>query len=343
MGTVMMKSMSTEGEILVSVVMPMRNAEAYVQDALQSVLQEHGIEFEVVVVDDGSTDRSRALVLALGDRRVRVIDGPCKGFAASLNTGLRAARGHAVIQCDADDRLPIGRLPRQWAWLMAHPDHAAVCAAFSTIDSKGRAIADMGERIGLAEQDIQSELSAGITRTSLCTYMLRREVFERVGYLRKYFETSPDIDFQFRLGEQLRVGYDPFNSYYYRLHDESITHTQASARRIFFEQTCHLFQQQRLSRGSDDLSDGNPPTPPLHTQHAGPGSADQIQGMLVGEAWRTFAAGQSTDALALAWRAVTKNPRAMSAWRALLLIGFRSMRRALLGSKDAKTQGDLTK
>ena len=325
----MMKSMSTEGEILVSVVMPMRNAEAYVQDALQSVLQEHGIEFEVVVVDDGSTDRSRALVLALGDRRVRVIDGPCKGFAASLNTGLRAAHGRAVVQCDADDRLPIGRLPRQWEWLMAHPAHAAVCAAFSTIDSKGRAIADMGERIGLAEQDIQSELSTGVTRTSLCTYMLRREVFDQIGYLREYFESSPDIDFQLRIGEQLRVGYDPFNSYYYRLHDESVTHSQTTVRRIFFEQTCRRFQQQRLSRGSDDLFDGNPPAAPIQASSAPPGSASHIQGMLVGEAWRTFAAGQTTSALGLAWRAVVKKPVAIAAWRALLLIALRGLLRAL--------------
>lgn len=329
--------------VLISVVMPMRNAETYVQDALQSVLQEHGIEFEVVVVDDGSTDRSRSLVLALGDKRVRVIDGPCQGFAASLNTGLRAARGRAVVQCDADDRLPMGRLPRQWAWLMAHPEHAAVCAAFCTMDAKGRAIADMGERIGRTEQDIQSELSAGVTRTSLCTYMLKREVFEQIGYLREYFETSPDIDFQMRLGEQLRVGYDPFNSYYYRLHDDSITHIQATARRVFFEHTCHVFQQQRLNRGNDDLSEGNPPEPPSIAGHEAPGAVNQIQGMLVGEAWRKFSAGRISDALDLSWRAVANKPTAISAWRAFLLIALRGLGHALKGSKSKGDPGDLTK
>lgn len=338
-----MNNKFADSHILVSVVMPMRNAEAYVQDALQSILQEHAIEFEVVVVDDGSTDKSRSLVSAMADSRVRIIDGPCQGFAASLNTGLRAARGRAVIQCDADDRIPIGRLPRQWAWLMAHPEHAAVCAAFSTMDAQGRAIADMGPRIGLAEQDIHSELSAGVTRTSLCTYMLRREVFDQIGYLRGYFETSPDIDFQMRLGEQLRVGYDPFNSYYYRLHDESITHSQATARRVFFEQTCHVFQQQRLSRGSDDLSDGNPPTPPSKNGHVAPGAVSHIQGMLVGEAWRTFVAGRTTDALGLAWRATAKNPSAITAWRALLLIALRGLFRGLRRSKAKIDQGDFTK
>lgn len=338
-----MNDRSINPDILVSVVVPMRNAEAYVQDALQSILQEHGIEFEVIVVDDGSTDRSRSLVIAMADSRVRIIDGPCQGFAASLNTGLRAVRGLAVVQCDADDRIPIGRLPRQWAWLMAHPEHAAVCAAFSTMDTKGRAIADMGPRIGLAEQDIQSELSAGVTRTSLCTYMLRREVFNQIGYLRGYFETSPDIDFQMRLGEQLRVGYDPFNSYYYRLHDESITHSQATARRVFFEQTCHVFQQQRLIRGSDDLSDGNPPTPPSKNGHAAPGAVSHIQGMLVGEAWRTFVAGRTTDALVLAWRATAENPIGISAWRALLLIALRGLFRGPRGSKSKVDQGGVTK
>ncbi len=338
-----MSSYSGNPETLVSVVMPMRNAEAYVQDALASILQEQGIQFEVVVVDDGSSDRSRALVLAMADPRVRVIDGPCNGFAASLNTGLRAARGRAVVQCDADDRLPIGRLPRQWAWLMAHPEHAAVCAAFSTIDSKGRDIADMGERIGRAEQDIQSELCTGVARTSLCTYMLRRDVFDKIGYLREYFETSPDIDFQFRLGEQLRVGYDPFNSYYYRLHDHSITHSQASVRRIFFEQTCHLFQQQRLARGTDDLSEGNPPEPPAKAGHAAPGAVTHIQGMLVGEAWRTFAAGRTMAALSLAWRAVAQQPGTMAAWKALSLIAVRGLVRRLRAAKIVRDQSDLNK
>ena len=102
---------------LVSVVIPMKNAEPYVREAVESVLKQEGVELEVIVVEDGSTDQSEAVVRSIDDPRIRIIPGPQKGIAAAFNAGLTEAKGEFVARCDADDVFPPGRL----AWLLPRP------------------------------------------------------------------------------------------------------------------------------------------------------------------------------------------------------------------------------
>ena len=88
---------------LVSVIMPLYNAERYVTAAARSVLEQTYRHLELVVVDDGSTDRGPELVRALGDDRVRVVTQPNGGEAAARNAGLDLARGEYIAWQDADD------------------------------------------------------------------------------------------------------------------------------------------------------------------------------------------------------------------------------------------------
>jgi len=130
----------------VSVIVPMLNGEEFIEEALRSILREAGVPLEVVVIDDGSTDRSREIIEAIGDARVRVVDGPRKGISACLNAGIAAARGEIIMRCDADDVYPAGRILRQVSWLTDHPLQDAVAGAFSTIDPGGRLVAKVGKR-----------------------------------------------------------------------------------------------------------------------------------------------------------------------------------------------------
>ena len=82
---------------LLSVLIPMRNAEPYVAAALDSVLSQRDVQLEVVIIDDGSTDRSVQIVEQINDPRVRIIRGPRKGIAAAFNAGLAAARGEIRV------------------------------------------------------------------------------------------------------------------------------------------------------------------------------------------------------------------------------------------------------
>lgn len=308
----------------------MRNAEAYVADALASILQETRVALEVVVVDDGSTDRSRECVVRLGDSRVRLVDGPCRGIAAGMNAGLAAAQGSIVMRCDADDLYPTERIARQTAWLAAHPAHGAVCGAFSTIDARGRAVAQLLALHDREQLDVHEELRRGITRTHLCTYAIRRTALELAGPFREYFETGEDIDFALRLGEACKVGYLPDNAYVYRLHEESVTHSQRAVRRVFFEQTARDFQAQRRESGSDALMRGTPPQPPQGGAHEASSARTQIRGMLIGQSWADLRNRRRLSALSHAWRASLATPlRAAGWWNLLKIVLTVALRRGL--------------
>jgi glycosyltransferase involved in cell wall biosynthesis len=308
----------------VSVIVPMLNADAYIEDALRSILQERDVSIEVIVVDDGSIDNSRQLAASLGDARVRIVDGPRKGISASLNTGIEASCGSIVMRCDADDLYPEGRIRRQVAWLEENPEHDALCGAFSTIDRAGRVISQLVPRDTKTFKSIEGELRRGKSRTHLCTFAIRKRVFERIGMFREYFETGEDIDFQYRLGEVFRVAYEPMDNYFYRLHGASITHSRSSRRRVFFDDMALEFQRQRLSAGADALQLGKAPAPPVDTNSPAGSLSMQMHGMLVGQSWRDLAEGRVRASVGRAWRAVETHPLQLSSWMNFAKILFRA-------------------
>lgn len=305
---------------LVSVVVPMHNAEGYISATLASILQEHDVPLEVVVVNDGSTDTSLERVCAIDDERIRVVNGSGKGVAAAMNVGLAAARGEIIVRCDADDLCPVKRLTQQVDWLSKHPEFGAVCGSFATINTRGRPIArlDCGKDAG----EITEELCNGITRTHLCTFAVRVEVLQAVGGFRQYFHTAEDIDLQLRIGELCRVWYVPDIQYHYRLHDTSLTHTQSNVEREFFESIAREFQRQRRTQGGDDLQRGSPPTPPQGSTKTMK-SAEHVQGLLIGSAWREHGSGKKLRALIIGMRSVIVQPSNMAAWRSLLTLAVK--------------------
>lgn len=99
-------------ESLISVLMPVRNAEATLPLSLESIRRQRGVRWECVVVDDGSSDQSRDCIArtAQRDARVRYIEQPPLGIVAALNRGLAACRGELVARMDADDVMRGDRL-----------------------------------------------------------------------------------------------------------------------------------------------------------------------------------------------------------------------------------------
>ncbi|MFP3854512.1 MAG: glycosyltransferase [Anaerolineales bacterium] len=112
----------------VSVVMPCFNAEDTVEEAVESLLSGSWADFEIIAVDDGSTDGtlSRLHALAAVDDRVKPLGRPHRGLIEALNAGWRASRGELVARMDADDRCHPDRLRKQVEMLRGHPGLAAV-------------------------------------------------------------------------------------------------------------------------------------------------------------------------------------------------------------------------
>ena len=305
---------------VVSIIMPMYNAERFVTAALASLLQEQTIPIEVIVVDDGSTDASCKRVKQMQDDRILLLHSPHQGTANTLNLALSAVQGEIVMRCDADDRFPPHRIAEQVEWLTQHPEYGAVCGSFTTMDVNEQEI--LAFNCGNESMDITAELQQGITRAHLGTFAIRREVLQTIGGCRSYFRSGEDIDVQLRIAEVCRVWYQPASRYQYRLHATSLTHTLNSEERNFFDKIAREFRHQRAAQGTDALQQGCPPIPPKGTHVL---DANQhIQGLLLGKSWHEHSTGQKLKAIMTGLQSIGVRPQGLAAWRNLLVLLLKS-------------------
>ena len=233
----------------VSVVMPVYDAEAYLGLALDSILAQTFLDFELIAVDDGSRDGSRALLerCAARDPRVRVIVRPHAGVSATLNAGLALARGALIARMDADDVAHPERLARQVAHLRAHREIVALGTEVEVIDPQGWPIRTLG--VPLDHDAIDTALLRGRGEALVHPVaMFRREALEAVGGYRGAFDHAEDIDLYLRLAERGRLANLPETLLQYRHHLRNTTHAcEHEHRRIVNE----VLREARLRRGLD--------------------------------------------------------------------------------------------
>jgi glycosyltransferase involved in cell wall biosynthesis len=182
----------------VSVVIPAFNAEWCVGRAVDSVLAQRFRDFELLVVDDGSTDGTVA-VLARYERLLRVVSKPNGGLSSARNAGIRASRGRYVAFLDADDWWLPGKLERQVALMTSRPDLAFCSTAARTEDPAGallgvwecRAATDSA----LASIFVVNSFVAG----SGSAVLARRDALDRAGGFDESLRSLEDIDMWMRL------------------------------------------------------------------------------------------------------------------------------------------------
>lgn len=121
-----------------SILLPVHNARPHLEQVLSDLLAQTFRDFEIIAVDDGSTDGSAGLLKSCDDKRLRVISFPeNRGLVAALNAGLAEARGEWVARQDADDRCRGDRLERQHGLILGHPDAVLVYSTARLINEYG--------------------------------------------------------------------------------------------------------------------------------------------------------------------------------------------------------------
>lgn len=213
---------------LVSVVTPVFNGERFLADAIGSVLAQTYRRFELIVVDDGSTDGSVALARSFPD--VRVLEQDHAGPGAARNAGIAASRGELLAFLDADDLMPVDKLEVQVAYLKSHPDVGCVL---------GRQVLFAEHAVDLPpafappiSSDRHPEL---LERGSLqpLSLMARRSVFDRVGEFSREF--GEDLDWLARVwGSGIRVEVVDAVVVHRRVHDANLTHETRASRLAMF-------------------------------------------------------------------------------------------------------------
>src|SRR5262249_42501399 len=159
-------------------VMPVYNRERFVREAIDSVLAQTFADFELVVVDDGSTDGTAGVVGAIEDPRLRWVARPHRGVAATMNAGLREARGRYVARLDSDDVWLPDMVETQVAVLEARPDVDVVYARGQGMEVDGTPTTHVwGFGPRWADDPLRSQLHGDFTCN--ITAVARRECLER--------------------------------------------------------------------------------------------------------------------------------------------------------------------
>jgi glycosyltransferase involved in cell wall biosynthesis len=190
---------------LVTVLMPMYNAQAFLGEAIESILEQSYADFEFLIIDDGSTDASALLAreYAKGDRRIEIIGRERGGYVAALNYGLNFARGRYIARMDADDICEPERLERQVARMEAEPDLVVLGSCANAIDPHGRMLGAFD--VPLRHEDLEAAHLRGESSIHHPSAMIRQEALERVGRYREALAPAEDFDLWLRLGEVGRL------------------------------------------------------------------------------------------------------------------------------------------
>jgi glycosyltransferase involved in cell wall biosynthesis len=236
----------------VSVVMSVYNGARYLHAAVESVLSQQGVVFEFVIIDDGSTDESGAILdeYAARDARVRVIHQDNTGLTRALIRGCSEARGVFIARQDADDVSLPGRLATL-ANLMRSDDRLAfVSSHVHVVDPDGERLlthtppSDPHEATALLFEGKSGPPGHG-------SVMFRRDVYEAVGGYRTEFYFAQDCDLWLRLGEQGMLGYVPEVLYQYRVAPESISGNLHPSK-LAFAESVHACRMLRLRGVSEE-------------------------------------------------------------------------------------------
>ena len=213
----------------VSVIMPVYNGAGYLQAAVTSILGQSFSDFEFIIVDDGSRDRTGEILraAAASDTRIRVVSQENRGIAPSLNTGLALATGDLVARMDADDIALPHRFEQQVAFLRDHPECGLVGGQILFTDPDDRPLMRLVHPLNHAE--MVSVMMGGSASLAHPTVMFRRALAQEIGGYSLDFEHAEDIDFFLRLSERAEIANLPDVVLRYRQHWASIGFTKAKA------------------------------------------------------------------------------------------------------------------
>jgi hypothetical protein len=258
------------------------NVERYVGEAVESVLAQTFSDFELVVVDDGSTDSTPAILdrYTAEDSRIRVIRQRNAGMVTALNVGCGVARGALIARLDADDVALPDRLAHQVAFLCDNQDHGLVGGGSIKTDRDGREIA----RVSYPTTDAEVKRSL----TSTCPFehsavTMRAEGLRALGGYREAFASVADYDLWLRFSERWCLTNLASPVVRYRIHPAqmSVSSIHALAVLTVAAQRAHAARRG----GHSDPTEGVREITPQVLESLGIGADDVTRGVVTTACW----------------------------------------------------------
>lgn len=209
-----------KGFLKVTVLLPVFNSEKYLRQAIDSILNQTFKNFELLIINDGSTDGSNIIINSYSDERIRVLDN-CEnvGLTASRNRGLQEARGEYVALLDSDDIAYSTRLYDQVTFLEKNKDFGLIASWANIIDETSNTTGEIWKYDASPEKIISILLFHNYFVQS--AVMLRKSCLPAECY--RNFQLAEDYDFWVRIARNTRVWNLQKVLIGYRIHKESIS------------------------------------------------------------------------------------------------------------------------
>lgn len=203
----------------ITVLMAVHNEELHLAEAISSILNQTFKDFELIIINDASTDSSQKILNSFTDKRIKIITNKQNmGLTKSLNKGIRLAVGKYIARMDGDDIAQPERLTKQIAFLNTHPNHGAVSTRYILINDNGQFIKK--KNIPLNHETIMQYL---YVYNPIChpSAMIRKECFEKLGLYNENYIVSQDYDLWFRVSSEYKLANLPDYLIFVRYDDEN--------------------------------------------------------------------------------------------------------------------------
>jgi len=240
---------------LVSVVIPAYNAEKYIEEAINSILNQTFPNIEIWVADDASTDRTREVVdqLAANNPTVQTDHNQENlGYLKTCNKLKARCTGAYITFQDSDDFSDPNRIQILLDYLIEHPNIGMVGSNFTKILETGEKVFDSDQA-----NDHEGIVSKMPELFNFCgaTFMLKKEVYETIGPYHEYFDRvgAEDMYWIYLISEKFKIHILPDHLYFYRFNPTSVSSTIENKKKLFSMDLARFLIQQRIDTGSDAL------------------------------------------------------------------------------------------
>src|SRR5829696_2546414 len=218
----------------VTVITPVYNGELYIQEAVDGLLAQSLQDWELVVVDDGSSDSTPQILANFTDQRIRIIRQQNAGEACARNVGLDHATGEYVAFLDADDFYFPNALEDLASFLDTNPQYDVVFSDGQICDEHDHPLMTLSEvRPGIYTGKILDKvvISSSVVTVPVCTMTRRSKIKEHSVRFDPNLVIGPDWDFWIQLAVHVNFGYLDKSTCKYRIHTNNISRTTASEKR----------------------------------------------------------------------------------------------------------------
>lgn len=231
-------------EPTVGVIIPAYNCDRYIVQAVESVLAQQDCQYEIIVIDDGSTDSTEQVLEPYKDR-IRYIKQENQGVAAARNNGIGCARADLISFLDADDYFLPGKLARQAEILLRRSDLGMVHSGWQRVDSQGNKLLDVRPWEQVPELDLENWLRWKPVLPS--AMMFRREWLQYVGGFDARFPPAEDTNLVLKLAlKGCKTAWLRQITVCYRQHESSAMHKGLPQARSLMAVTDDFFAQPNL-------------------------------------------------------------------------------------------------